>query len=167
MLASSPFLLAPGRLCLSSMCVHAKAKTRNQQTSDGKKDGKSIWKRPIANKHDRHGKHSRKVSKWVKGQTSKQVNKRGCLRGKNVGLDRVSIASLCWSMDDTLASKTYAWKCKQSCKDAKKADWWHKQAWLAHHRMERKRGKICTKQLASWWCIPNGYIQTRPRGCQM
>ena len=42
MLASLPFLLAPGRSCPSSirphsMCVHAKAKIRNQQTSNGKK----------------------------------------------------------------------------------------------------------------------------------
>ena len=32
------------------------------------------------------------------------------------------------SMDDTLASKTHAWTCKQACKDAYKANGWHKQA---------------------------------------
>ena len=47
MLAFAPFLLAPRRTCpssmrLCSMCVHAKAKTRNQQTSNGRKDAKSI-----------------------------------------------------------------------------------------------------------------------------
>ena len=32
-------------------------------------------------------------------------------------------------MDDTLASKTHAWTFKQACKDAHKANEWHKQAW--------------------------------------
>ena len=41
-------------------------------------------------------------------------------------------------MDDTLASKTYAWTCRQTCKDAQKANGWHKQAWQAYYRMERK-----------------------------
>ena len=43
MLASLPLLLAPRKPCPSSMrshsmCVHAKAKTRNQQTSNEKKN---------------------------------------------------------------------------------------------------------------------------------
>ena len=36
-------------------------------------------------------------------------------------------------MDDTLESKTHAWTCKQACKDAYKANEWHKQAWQAYH----------------------------------
>ena len=49
MLASTPFLLALGRLCPSSkrphsMCVHAKAKIRNQQTSNGRKGCKGYVK---------------------------------------------------------------------------------------------------------------------------
>ena len=53
-----------------------------------------------------------------KRQTSKKTNKRWCPRGTSVGLDRMSITSLCWSMDGTLVSKTHAWTCKQACKDA-------------------------------------------------
>ena len=53
-------------------------------------------------------------------------------------------------MDYTLASKTYAWTSKQVCKDAYKANGWHKQAWQAHHHMEWKMGNVCTKQTASW-----------------
>ena len=99
MLASSPFLLAPGRPCPRSMhprsmCVHAKAKTRNKQTSNRRKRCKEHMKR----------------------QTSNKANKRWCSQGTNVGLDQVSITSLHWSMDDTLASKTHAWTCKQACK---------------------------------------------------
>ena len=36
----------------------------------------------------------------MKGQTSMLSNKRGCPRRTNVGLDRVSIVPLDWSMDD-------------------------------------------------------------------
>ena len=76
-------------------------------------------KRHKADKHDRHGKQrNKKASKQARRQTSKKENKRWCLRGTNVGLDRMSITSLCWSMDDTLAIKTYAWTCEQECKDA-------------------------------------------------
>ena len=44
-------------------------------------------------------------------------------------------------MNDTLASKTHAWACKQACKDAYKPNGWHRQAWKAYHHMEWKRGK--------------------------
>ena len=114
MLASLPFLLAPWRSCPSSMrpcsmCVHAKTKTRNQQTSNGRKRCKEYMKRHKADKHDGHGKQrNKKASKQAKRQTSKKANNGWCPRGKNVSLDRVSISSLCWSMDDTLASKTHA-----------------------------------------------------------
>ena len=50
-------------------------------------------------------------------QTRKQ-KKSWCPQGTNVGLDRMSITSLCLSMDDTLASKTHAWTCKQESKNA-------------------------------------------------
>ena len=41
-------------------------------------------------------------------------------------------------MDDTLARNTHAWTCRQSCKNAQKANGWHKQAWLAYHRTKWK-----------------------------
>ena len=52
MLASSPFSLMPRRPCPSSMrpcsmCVHAKAKTRNQQTGNGKKKIQKAYERGI------------------------------------------------------------------------------------------------------------------------
>ena len=62
-------------------------------------------------------------------------------------------------MDDTLASKTHAWACKQACKDAHKPNGWHRQAWKAYHHTEQKRGKVCMKQPASRRCILTGYIQ--------
>ena len=135
MLASVPFLHAPRRLYPSSkpprsMSVHAKAKTRNQQTSNGRKRCKEHMKRHKVDKHDKHGKQrSQKASKQAKRKTNKKANKRWCPQGTNEGLDLMSIASLRWSMDDTLASKTHAWTCKQACKDAYKANRWHKQAW--------------------------------------
>ena len=78
MLTSVPFFLVPGRLCPSSklpcsMYVHSKAKTRNQQTSNGRKRCKQNMKRHKANKHDRHGKQrSQKTSKKANKQESKQ-----------------------------------------------------------------------------------------------
>ena len=130
MLASVPFLPASGRLCPSSkrprsMCVHAKVKTRKQQTSNGKKRCKEHMKRYKADKHNRHGEQGSKdtnkqvirqiskiASRQAKRQTRKRANKRWCPWGTNVDLDWMSIASLCWSMDDTPASKTHAWTCK-------------------------------------------------------
>ena len=44
-------------------------------------------------------------------------------------------------MDDALSSKTHAWTCKQACKDAQKANGWHKQAWQAYHQAEWKKKK--------------------------
>ena len=44
-------------------------------------------------------------------------NKRGCFTRINVGLDRMSIITLDWSMDDT---QTLARTCRQACKDVKK-----------------------------------------------
>ena len=126
MLVPVPSLLAPGRSCPSSMCpcsmcVHAKTKTRNQQTNNRRNRCKEHMERHKTDKHDRHGKQrNQKASKLAKRKTSKKANKRWCPCGTNVGLDRVSIASLCWSVDDTLASKTHAWARKQGCKDAYK-----------------------------------------------
>ena len=61
MLTSATFLLTPGRPCPNSkhpcsMCVHAKAKTRNQQTNNRRKRCQEHMKRHKANEHDRHGK---------------------------------------------------------------------------------------------------------------
>ena len=52
MLASAPFFLVPVRLCPSSkcpcsMCIHAKAKTINQQTSNGREIMQSAYERGI------------------------------------------------------------------------------------------------------------------------
>ena len=74
MLAPVPFLLALGRLCPNSkyprsICVHAKVKKRNQQTSNGRKRYKEHTKKHKTNKHDRHGKkRSKKAEKQVKGK---------------------------------------------------------------------------------------------------
>ena len=101
MLTSSPFLLALKRQCASSVrsrfvCVHAKAKTRNQQKSDGRKECKGYMKRHKSNKHNIHGKESNKdASKQARRPKNKKGNKRWCLRGTNVGFDRMSITSLC------------------------------------------------------------------------
>ena len=46
------------------------------------------------------------------------IKKIGCPRRTNVGLDRVLIVPLDWSMDDT---QTHACTCRHSCKDAKEA----------------------------------------------
>ena len=170
-----PFCLCPRDNALAANiltpCVYMQRQRQetNKQAMEGK-GVKSEWKRHNADKHDRHGKHNRKAIKQAKKKTSKKQtskqenkqksNKRWCPRGTNVGLHRVSIASLCWSMDDTLASKTCAWTCKKACKDAYKANRWHTQAWQAYHCIKQKRGKVCMKQPASWRCVPSGCIHT-------
>ena len=100
--------------CVLAPCVYMQRQRQetNRQAMEGK-DAKSIWKWHKADKQDRHGKQrNKKASKQVRRQTSKKADKRWCLRGTNVGLYRMSITSLCWSMDDTLASKTHAWTCE-------------------------------------------------------
>ena len=95
------FLFAPWRPGLSSipprsMCVHARAMTRNQQTNNRRNRCKEHMERHKTDKHDRHGKQrNQKASKLAKRKTSKKANKRWCPCGTDVGLDRVSIASLC------------------------------------------------------------------------
>ena len=77
------------------------------------KDAKSIWKgiKWIS--------MISMVSKEARKQTNKGKSKQKVVStGTNVDLDPMSIASLYWSMEDTLASKTHAWTCKQACKDA-------------------------------------------------
>ena len=170
MLAFMPFLLVLGRLCLSSApCVYMQRKRQetSRQAMEGK-EVKSIWKGiKWINMISMVSKEARKQANKKKGKQVEKQTKGGVQGGTNVGLDRMSITSLCWSMDDTLASKTHAWTCKQACEDVYEANKWHKQAWWAYHRTERKRGKVCTKQLASRWCNASGYIQTRPHGHQM
>ena len=103
MLTSAPLLLALGRLCPNSkcprsMCVHAKAKAkaRNQETSNERKRCKEHMKRPKVDKHDKHGKQrNQKASKQAKRPTSEKANKMWCPQGTNVGLDLMSITSLC------------------------------------------------------------------------
>ena len=96
MLMFAPFLLVLGRLCPSSMCVHAKAKTRSQLTSNGRKRCEVRIKRHKADKRNRHGKHSykdaskqarRQISKITNKQVKRQTSKRWCSRRANVGLD--------------------------------------------------------------------------------
>ena len=63
--------------------------------------------------------------------------KRWCPRRTNVGLDPVSIAPLDRSMDDT---KTYAWTCKQVCKNEKKQrkpNGWYKASIKTSHAVEK------------------------------
>ena len=121
--ALAPCVLAP------YMYMQRQKQETNKQAMEGK-DAKNIWQRHKANKHGRLGKQrNKKASKQTRRQTSKKTNKRWHPRGTNVGLDRMSMALLCWSMDDTLASKTDAWICKQACKDAYKANGWRNQAW--------------------------------------
>ena len=60
-----PFLFVLGKPCPCSMhphsmCVHAKAKMRNQQTSNGRERCEVRIKRHKADKRDRHGKHINK-----------------------------------------------------------------------------------------------------------
>ena len=123
-----PFCLRLGNhalaLCDLAPCVYMQrprprqGQETSKQAMEGK-DAKNIWKRHKVDKHDRHGKQrNKKTTKQARWQTSKKASKRWCPRGTNVGLDRRSIISLCWSMDDTLASKTHAWTCEQACKDA-------------------------------------------------
>ena len=68
---------------------------------------------------DMASKETRKQAKKQESkQTNEKANKRWCPQGTNVDLDRMVMTSLCWSMDDKLASKTHAWACEQTCKDA-------------------------------------------------
>ena len=94
MLVFAPYSLALGRLCpsskrLHSMCVHAKAKTRSQQTSNGWNRCEVHIKRHKADKCDRHGKHRykdarkkarRQTSKITNKQVKRQTSKRWCSR---------------------------------------------------------------------------------------
>ena len=86
----------PGSISHRSMGVQVKAMTKNQQTNNRRNRCKEHMERHKTDKHDSHGKQrNQKTSKLAKRQTSKKVNKRWCPCGTNVGLDRVSIASLC------------------------------------------------------------------------
>ena len=100
-----------------------------------------------------------KGAKW--GQTNMLSNKRWCPRRTIVGLDRVSIIPLDWSMDDT---QTHAWKCRQACKRCKKA----KKAKQAaqnkqgkHVNIARSGERACIKQTNATEVYPtSGRIQT-------
>ena len=65
------------------MCVHAKVKTRKQQTSNGKKRCKEHMKRYKADKHDRHGnQRNNKASKQAKRQQARKQTKGGVHEGQ-------------------------------------------------------------------------------------
>ena len=73
------------------MCVHAKAKTRNHQTSNVRKRCEVHMKEHKTGKHDRHGKQtSEEANKLTKRQTSKRTHKKEastrnkCRFGSNV-----------------------------------------------------------------------------------
>ena len=57
------------------------------------KDAKSIWKG--IKQIGMIGMASKETRKQAKKQTSKKAKERWCPQGTNVGLDRMSIASLC------------------------------------------------------------------------
>ena len=84
------------------------------------------------------------------GKQTCYQTKGGCPRRTNVGLGQVSIVPLDWSMDDT---QTYAWTCRQVCKEAKKAKW----------VMQSKQGKHINIAQVGEGCIastqtPQSYI---------
>ena len=175
MLALAPLLLALEKPCPSpmrprSMCVHPKAKTRNQQTSNGRKGCKEYLKRHKTDKHDASKQARRQTSiiasKQAKSQTSKRTNKRWCLWGTSVGLDRMPTTSLCWSIDNTLAGRTHAWTCKQAYGDANKANGGANKH-RKHIIAQSEKGSVNMDQPGIWRCIPNDYTQTRTYGHQM
>ena len=88
---------------LHASMIHActcKDKRNKPADKQRKKEGKQ-------GKHAKHTLTSRnkrrqtKHAKHVKRENNMLSNKRGCPRRTNVGLNRVSIPSLDWSMDDT------------------------------------------------------------------
>ena len=86
-----------------------------------------------ANKHARH----------MKGQTSMLSSKLWCPRRTNVGLDRVFIVPLDWSMDDTskqgLMHEHVSKRAKmQKSKESQTGG--TKQAWQSYHRAEWRKG---------------------------
>ena len=74
MLTSSPFLLAPSSKRPRFMCVHAKAKTRNQQTSNGRKKIKKAYERGIK-QLSMIGMASKETRKQANKQEGKQARK--------------------------------------------------------------------------------------------
>ena len=97
MLASLPFCLHLGDSALASctLALYVYMQRQRQETSRQAMEGKDA-KRHKVDKHDRHVKQrNKKASKQARRQTNKKANKKCCPRGTNVGLDRMSIASLC------------------------------------------------------------------------
>ena len=88
MLVSVPFLLVLRRLCPISkcplsMCVHAKAKTRNQQTSYGRKRYKEHMKRhKIVSMIGMASKRARKQAYKQKGKQARKQTKGGVRGGQ-------------------------------------------------------------------------------------
>ena len=168
-----PFCLHLGDRALAQciLTLYVYMQRQKQETSKQamkEKDAKSIWKRKKADKHDRHSKQrNKKASKQARRQANKKVNKRWYSRGTNVGLDRMSITSLGWSMDDTLASKTYAWTCKQACRDAWKSQRVAQTSMVSIASCAAEKGRVRTKQPDIQRCLPNSHIQTRLYGHRM
>ena len=104
--------LAP---CILAPCV-CTCKGKDKKLADKQ------WKEKMQRAYERGIKQINEIdmaSKETKKWEGKQARKQNwCPRGTNVGLDRMSITSLCWIMDNTLASKTHSWTCEQACKDA-------------------------------------------------
>ena len=118
----APRRLHPSSKCSCSMHGHAKTKEQARRQAKKKMKGKACQRQVRKRCQTR----ANKLVKHTKRQTNILSNKRGCPRRTNVGLDRVSIATLDWSMGDT---QSHAWTCWQACKDTKKqrnSNGWHK-----------------------------------------
>ena len=144
------------------------AKTRNQQTSNGRKEAKGIWKRHKADKHDRHGKQrNKKASKQARRQTSKKAKQKvvstrdKCRFGSNVHDFIVLKHGRHNSKQDSCMDM---WASLLRCIESQRVARTNMVS-IASHGEEK--GRVCTKQPGIWRYFPNGHIQTRPHGCRM
>ena len=99
------FLLALGKPCPSSMCPRSMCKGKDKKPVDKQ------WKEKMQKAYERGIKQISMIDMASK-ETRKKTNKR---EGKQA---RKKTKGGVPSMDNTLASKTYARTCKQACKDA-------------------------------------------------
>ena len=106
-LASSCLHLCPFCSCLRGRTLAPSLFTPCVYIQRQKKQASRQAKKQIEGKHAKRQASkgcqmgASKHVKHMKRQTNMLSNKRGCPRRKNVGLDRVSIVPLDWSMNDT------------------------------------------------------------------
>ena len=81
-------------MCPHTICAHSKVGTKNQQTSNGKKEMRRAYERS-KKQISMIDMASKEMRKQARRKTNGKANKRWCLRGTNVSLDQMSIASLC------------------------------------------------------------------------